>query len=307
MSFRNQSYEPYTSHEFFTSQAKIIIMNESQYKYEYRQSKLLNPNETVIIFIKSPLLYIYFNLLNTLPCPYILITSCNLDVCMPYLYYPCRNRTIYNQTDILLQSSKLIKWYTKNPSIVHDKIKPIPIGIKWQMNSQLFFGEDNSKVLTFYKSIAPNVSTVENNFKTNKTNLVYFNFNTATTVNCFYTPYNSLRDKIKSTLLKNDIKYNQDQPFNEYIKTLSTYKFAVSPPGKGIDSHRTWEALFSGCIPIVLSSPLNSLYKDLPVLILENYSSLSEEYLNFIYQSISSKEYDFNILFSKYWKDQLTL
>ena len=45
------------------------------------------------------------------------------------------------------------------------------------------------------------------------------------------------------------------------------YKFILSPPGAGFDCHRTWEALYLGAIPIVKTSSLDPLYKDLPVVI----------------------------------------
>ena len=39
-----------------------------------------------------------------------------------------------------------------------------------------------------------------------------------------------------------------------------TFKFGVSPRGNGLDTHRTWEMLFFGMVPIVLSSSLNRLF-----------------------------------------------
>ena len=52
---------------------------------------------------------------------------------------------------------------------------------------------------------------------------------------------------------------------------LSKYKFILSPPGAGIDCHRTWEALYCGTIPIVISSSINELYEDLPVLTVSSW------------------------------------
>ena len=50
------------------------------------------------------------------------------------------------------------------------------------------------------------------------------------------------------------------------------YEFVLSPPGVGIDCHRTWEILFFGGIPIVESSSLDSLFDDLPVVIVKDTS-----------------------------------
>lgn len=57
------------------------------------------------------------------------------------------------------------------------------------------------------------------------------------------------------------------------------YKFVISPPGAGFDCHRTWEALYVGCIPIVLSSTLNELYAGLPILIVDSWDQINETFL----------------------------
>ena len=45
------------------------------------------------------------------------------------------------------------------------------------------------------------------------------------------------------------------------------YAFVASPRGLGLDTHRTWEALFLGSIVIVRSSSIDELFEDLPVVI----------------------------------------
>ena len=59
-------------------------------------------------------------------------------------------------------------------------------------------------------------------------------------------------------------------PRNLLWKTKRNYAFSISPHGNGLDCHRTWEDLALGCIVIVKSSPLNSLYEGLPVVIIED-------------------------------------
>lgn len=43
------------------------------------------------------------------------------------------------------------------------------------------------------------------------------------------------------------------------------YAFSISPHGNGLDCHRMWEDLVLGCIVIVKTSPLDPLYKGLPL------------------------------------------
>lgn len=62
-------------------------------------------------------------------------------------------------------------------------------------------------------------------------------------------------------------------------KTKVNYAFSVSPPGNGIDAHRTWEDLILGCIVIVKTSPLDPIYEGLPVVIVQDWSEVNAENL----------------------------
>ena len=53
------------------------------------------------------------------------------------------------------------------------------------------------------------------------------------------------------------------------------YGFVVSPPGNGLDCHRTWESLALGNIVIVKRSALDRLYERLPVVIVDDWSEIS--------------------------------
>ncbi len=55
--------------------------------------------------------------------------------------------------------------------------------------------------------------------------------------------------------------------------------FDISPPGNGIDCHRTWESLLLGCIVIVKDSFLNPLLKDLPVVVIQSWDEITPENL----------------------------
>lgn len=60
------------------------------------------------------------------------------------------------------------------------------------------------------------------------------------------------------------------------------FAFEVSPRGRGLDCFRTWEAMFLGTIPIVLSSPLDPLYQDeeLPVVVVDSWSDITSVHLD---------------------------
>jgi len=68
-------------------------------------------------------------------------------------------------------------------------------------------------------------------------------------------------------------------PRDKLWKTKGQYAFSVSPHGNGLDCHRTWEDLVLGCIVIVKTSPLDPLYEGLPVVIVSDWSEVTEENL----------------------------
>jgi hypothetical protein len=60
----------------------------------------------------------------------------------------------------------------------------------------------------------------------------------------------------------------------EYLQRLAASYFCLAPPGYGRDTHRTWEALYLRTVPIVRRSALTDEYRDLPWLVLDDWSQL---------------------------------
>lgn len=67
-------------------------------------------------------------------------------------------------------------------------------------------------------------------------------------------------------------------PRSEAWRHCADFAFAFSTHGNGLDCHRTWELLMLGCIVITRTSSLDPLFKDLPVVIVEDWEeSLAPE------------------------------
>jgi hypothetical protein len=60
------------------------------------------------------------------------------------------------------------------------------------------------------------------------------------------------------------------------LAAYARHAFVLSPHGRGLDCYRTWEALFVGCIVIVKTSPIDPLYRDLPVVIVKSWDEITE-------------------------------
>ena len=82
---------------------------------------------------------------------------------------------------------------------------------------------------------------------------------------------------------------------------MAQSKFVLSPAGYGPDCYRTWEALLVGSIPIVKKSQLDPLFEGLPVLIVDSWSDITEEFLHKKYEEITARQYDIKRLYTEYW------
>jgi len=84
---------------------------------------------------------------------------------------------------------------------------------------------------------------------------------------------------------------------DDYISDLNKYKFIFCPWGNGFDTHRIWESLYCGSIPIT-KSHVGLSFGNLPIISFENFNNLSIEKL--ITES-NKKDYNFEPLNLKYW------
>ena len=206
---------------------------------------------------------------------------------------------------------------------------PIPLGPKWQYTSRQFFGEDKEPIL---KILRKHCMTPLENFRNpcipfrndskvgniNRKKLLYFHFG-QTTDDPFYSPHKGIRQKVLEICQK-EFALSAGADFENYLVELGEHRFALSPPGRGLDTHRTWEALMVGTIPIVIRSPLDSMYDKLPVLIVDDWSVLTREFLEEKYVEFQGGEYqggeyqggeyqggeyDFSRLYAPYWKEAI--
>jgi hypothetical protein len=90
---------------------------------------------------------------------------------------------------------------------------------------------------------------------------------------------------------------------------LQRYAFIASPEGNGIDTHRTWEAMYFKCVPIVMRSFMSEYYEriGLPVWVIDSYDQLiglEESFLESKYKSLENK-FDSSAIWVNYWIEQI--
>lgn len=179
-----------------------------------------------------------------------------------------------------LDDTKIIKWLGMNPTVNnHDKFIAIPIGIA---NRYVPHG---------------NLDTF-NNFVKNKNQ----NIQKTVLLGINFYPTAKERNPIFARFSKlNFCKDLRATPHSAYLEKMTHAKFILSPAGNGLDCHRTWEVLLAGSIPILLNSNLNFMFEGLPVLIINNWDDLTEEYLNKKYKVFETNKFSYDRLYFDYW------
>ncbi|CAH1777437.1 unnamed protein product [Owenia fusiformis] len=204
-----------------------------------------------------------------------------------------------------LDNSMILRWYGSNPGITHQKFQPIPLGLNCY--------EHGKGMQHYYNKYGDNIiEKIQNNRKRMENGdiqkLAVINFGdthpvrqTVKTQLCTKAarPYIECQNKLWANEIKGTEKLTL---LYEY---LSKYPFWVAPRGNGLDTHRIWEALYVGSIPIVQRSRLDPLFKDLPVLLIDNYGDLTEKLLKETLIKFSDMDIDTKTLHRNYWWNEI--
>lgn len=185
-----------------------------------------------------------------------------------------------------LDDEKVIAWFgvhSNDMSIQHPKFHPLPLGIA----QGKLLNNEQKKLHELFRELRSSAK---------KQYLLYVNFNGN---------YGGREDLKLQFAGKPYVKETSKVGFNKYITEMAQSYFALSPRGAAIDCYRTWEALLVGTIPVVQTSCLDSLFKDLPVLIVDSWDQVDDDFLKEAYKRITSKKYDINILYAEYWTNQI--
>lgn len=247
-----------------------IDVHKGDDEYIFIRKKEFKLSENDIIFCKTEYVKELF---------YILKKQCNF-----------KNIILITQQSDLPINKKLFrkkpscisKWYSSNVDYLHPNLIPIPLGVA-------NFHPKNLNIENFKKQIK-----FENYFDQNK-KLLYLNFNPNTNF--------SHRKNLYQLL---NWSNSDETPINhnEYKENLKNHKFSLAPWGNGIDTHRFWEILYSGSIPITKNHNLYKSFNSFPKLLVKNYKILNKTFLDKEFDKAFFKKdsYNFEELSFNYWK-----
>lgn len=258
--------------------------------------------------------------------PYIIVSSNNVDACAPY------GHGTSGGGESLLGDKNLVAWFATNVAASHHKLHPLPLGPKVQWFTRGFHQEDESKALLslvlenqdpkrdFFKVERPNV--VDCHMTVHDSDLVQCkvltNEQSRRSAASHFERFAKHRDipptdactmKLNAKLQNVTIDDNHKAQI-AYLQRLRCAKFVPVPEGASLDTHRFYETLTMGAIPIVIDfPPMRELFEELPVLRVQKWSDVTMHLLETSYKELRNMRHKYNWrrLQAEYWREKILL
>jgi len=213
---------------------------------------------------------------------------CSLDLIDELFYMLSKVKNLKNIKLLTHQSDKSISkqmfekkpdcislWLGINVDFVHDKLIPIPIGLANNHPKNIQFNN-----LIFMEDLK-------------KTSKLYLNFNENTNY------------KHRSELFEKFSKFewvftdNPELPIDEYAEKIKKHNFVLCPWGNGIDTHRFWETIYLGSIPITVKHYTYNAADSLPHILVDSYDEIIPDQLQKYLDN--KQQYNYEKLKVNYW------
>jgi len=274
-----RGYESFIKHKIVCEQDILTVSQEIKDKD--------------IVFCKTDFIPLLAQHINFINYPFYLVSG-RSDYTIP--------NTFNSFSHFLLESSKVLKWFAVNCVAHHEKLISIPLGIDFH---SIF-----NDVRKMPKEQESELFEIKKTFKSlTETN--------AHAVTNFHHAMNSppLRRMFRafaySCLHKKDcITWLPLQERVDFWRSCNDNMFVICPFGNGPDTHRTYEVLSLGRVPILSSCHFNEeLFSDLPVVIVESWNCITKEFLvaqqKEIIRKYENKEYKFEKITLEYWINKI--
>lgn len=259
---------PYISGDSFKSIASFVFQSNTRNSLD----KLKRLSNKSIVFMQTNQVEEFMSLRKLVPDKKFKLILHNSDAEFNYELYSKVN--LFNDW-----------FFTQNCNVISSNVTPIPIGLE----NRVFH---LNGIVSRYKKLEKNQPNLP---------LIFYSFSVNTNI--------KIRSKSIQYLKNSNVSVNYHRMENsEYLKIMSNHMFCFSPPGNGIDCHRTWESIAINVVPICFKSPLIDHFVNLGLPIwainkledLDHYQEsdkLKEKYFEIQSKSLKSGSY------INYWKN----
>ena len=258
-----------------------------------KQFQEINPKNIEIIYSNNSHICYQRKQLNISDGDTVFCVNSSLEL----LFYHVKDENLKNLTLITSQtddkiSKKNIKklpkqfsrWYSINVDCTDPKLISIPLGLSNGYDKNL--------------DLDDNLINIDlNSFTKRKENLLYLSFEDNTNIR-----HRSGLKNYFSQFKWAKILYKKNE-IVEYENDLRISNFVLCPQGNGIDTHRIWETLYCGSIPIIEDHIGFNQFKNLPIMFVDDFYKISEKSLENFLDTLQVKDLD--IIDFDYWKNEI--
>lgn len=172
----------------------------------------------------------------------------------------------------LLDGTRVDRWFAVQVNTTHPKLEAMPIGIDGRDLEHMPVRTDEARTVALYLNFLP---------RNPERIAVRRHFGSL--------PWVSTRWNL---------------PMAEYFADLQRARFVLSPPGRGWDCYRTYEALAMGAIPIVRRQPpISDVVRGLPVLMVDDWNDVTPERL--AWEWAQRRDWNLERMTLPYWVERI--
>eukprot|EP00668_Euglena_longa_P034261 GGOE01044035.1.p1 GENE.GGOE01044035.1~~GGOE01044035.1.p1 ORF type:complete len:439 (+),score=98.20 GGOE01044035.1:44-1360(+) len=215
-----------------------------------------------------------------------------------------RDLPINAQYSALLRSRWVLKWFALNKEMLHPKLIPIPLGLKPSKVPTILQFHQRAEVT----AIQPTQMLLYKVRQFGRDWCDRWWPNTPLKRNCYI--YADRRMAAHRAMLSSGFKFGRfsaatntthmDLP--DFYRDTLRYRFVLSPSGQGWDTYRTWETLALGRFVVLLRSPLDPLFADLPVVLVDRWEEVTPVLLEDRWRKMAEAKYERDQLLVHWWE-----
>lgn len=90
-----------------------------------------------------------------------------------------------------------------------------------------------------------------------------------------------------------------------FLQEIRNHEFVLCPRGNGVDTHRLWETLYMGSIPIVQRDIAHRGWEDLPIAWIDSWNEVTEEWMDSQLERIRTGTWAMEKLKASYWIEKI--
>ncbi|MES2308288.1 MAG: hypothetical protein V4507_05450 [Verrucomicrobiota bacterium] len=184
--------------------------------------------------------------------------------------------------------SNVVAWFSTNVCTRSYGIFSIPLGFE---NSKWFPEQNKQRQMELFQKKE----------RTSRS-LIYLNFNKYNNLPQREGLYEKFSSYSWATV--HDGKNGKD--YESYLSEMISNDFVLCPEGNGPDTHRTWEALYLGTIPILKKHILHQDWKtELPIVWVDSWDQIDDQFLMEKKIEIRSRAYQWDVLKISSWNEKI--